>query len=246
MSAGILLVNKPAGKSSFALVAALRKITGVAKIGHAGTLDPFATGLMVMLIGKDFTRQSDSFLTNDKEYLTTIRFGIETDTYDPEGIIISTSDIVPTLEEVTNALCSQTGSIYQTPPMYSAKKVKGKKLYELARKGITIERAPSLVHIEPTLLSYEYPFLKLVVTCSKGTYIRSIAHDLGKMLGCGALLTELHRTRSGSFNVEDAIDGASILDRTIDPTLLERKLLNIAVQGVALDNNCLGQHPRNE
>lgn len=225
MNAGILLVNKPAGKSSFALVAALRKITGVAKIGHAGTLDPFATGLMVMLIGKEFTRQSDSFLTNDKEYLTTIRFGIETDTYDPEGIITFTSDIVPTLSEVTIALQSQTGSIHQTPPMYSAKKVKGKKLYELARKGITIERVPSLVHIEPTLLSYEYPFLKLAVRCSKGTYIRSIAHDLGKILGCGALLTELHRTRSGSFNIEDAIDGASILDRTIDPTLLESKLL---------------------
>lgn len=225
MTKGILLVNKPAGKSSFTLVAALRKITNVAKIGHAGTLDPFATGLMVMLIGKEYTKKSDSFLTNDKEYLATIRLGIETDTYDPEGAITATSDYVPSLMEVTKALESMTGQVEQTPPMYSAKKIKGKKLYELARKGITVERASSLVNIQPQLISYEYPYIKLSVTCSKGTYIRSIAHDLGRLLTCGALLTELHRTRSGSFNVNTSVDGASILDRTIALEKLESSLL---------------------
>lgn len=224
MSAGILLVNKPAGKSSFALVAALRKITGIAKIGHAGTLDPFATGLMVMLIGKEYTKKSDAFLSDDKEYLATIRLGIQTDTHDPEGIITAVSELVPSHENLVKSLCTLSGWVEQTPPMYSAKKVNGKKLYELARKGVTIERKPARVYIEPTLISYDYPFVKLRVKCSKGTYIRTIAHDLGTMLGCGACLTELHRTRSGAFSVEDAVDGASILDRTIDPKILAAQL----------------------
>jgi tRNA pseudouridine55 synthase len=225
-TSGILLVNKPTGKVSFSLVAALRKITNVSKIGHAGTLDPFATGLMVMLIGKQYTRMSDSFLTNDKEYITTVHLGIETDTYDPEGVIVSQSDLVPSLEEIKTALATLSGSVYQTPPMFSAKKKDGKKLYELARKGITIDRLPSLVHIEPVILSYEYPYLKLSVKCSKGTYIRSIAYDLGKLLGCGAHLSALHRTRSGNFDVEKAVDGACILDRSVDVTWVEQSLIS--------------------
>ncbi len=228
MSTGILLVNKPAGKSSFALVAALRKITAISKIGHAGTLDPFATGLMVMLIGKEYTRQSNAFLTNDKEYLATIRLGIQTDTHDPEGTITAVSEIVPSVEALIRALLSLSGWVQQTPPMYSAKKVNGKKLYELARKGVTIERAPALVYIEPTLISYEYPFVKMRVKCSKGTYIRTIAHDLGTLLGCGACLTELHRTRSGAFSVEGAMDGSLILERSIDSAHLVCKLLKSA------------------
>lgn len=222
---GILLVNKPIGKVSFSLVAALRKITQVAKIGHAGTLDPFASGLMVMLIGKQYTRLSDSFLTDNKEYITTIHLGIETDTYDREGTTLEKSPIIPTLEEVTDGLKKLSGWVYQTPPMFSAKKVKGKKLYELARKGLTVERTPALVYIETTLLSYEYPFIKLAVACSKGTYIRSIAHDLGAILGCGAHLTELHRTKSGNFHVDAAVDGAGILDRSVNVDWVQQALI---------------------
>lgn len=223
--AGILLVNKPIGKVSFSLVTALRKITSVSKIGHAGTLDPFASGLMVMLIGKEYTRQSDSFLNNDKEYIATVHLGIDTETYDPEGATTATSELIPSADDVATALKSLTGWVQQTPPMYSAKKSGGKKLYELARKGITIDRPPVLVHIEPTILSYEYPYIKLAVKCSKGTYIRSIAHDLGKILGCGAHLSTLHRTRSGNFHIDSAVDGSTILDRSATLDWIKNALL---------------------
>lgn len=206
MNEGILLVNKPKGKTSFNLVSRLRFLSGISKIGHAGTLDPFATGVMVMLVGKKFTKMSDLFLTQDKEYEATLHLGIATDTFDLEGKILSESSLIPTLEEVVQALSYFQGEIWQTPPMFSAKKVEGKKLYELARKGITIERKPVLVKLKTELLSYDYPFLTLRVSCSKGTYIRSIADDLGKHLRTGAHLTKLVRTRSGPFLLQDCIE----------------------------------------
>lgn len=221
---GILLIDKPIGKTSFSLVASLRKLLGVQKIGHAGTLDPFASGVMVMLIGKKYTRQSDQFLCNDKEYIAQVRLGIATDTYDVEGNTVSTSDKVPTLEEITTFLKDFQGTIEQTPPMFSAKKQKGKKLYELARKGITVERQPAIVTMQTDLLSYSYPFLQLRISCSKGTYIRCIGHDLGQKLGCGAHLTNLQRTRSGQFLLADCIDGQSITAGTIEPDLLKQHL----------------------
>lgn len=209
---GILLVNKPKGRTSFSLVAQLRRMTKIAKIGHAGTLDPFATGLMVMLIGKNYTRQSDQFLTHDKEYVTTLRLGMTTDTFDCEGKVLHHSDQIPLLQEIEAALLSFQGKILQIPPMFSAKKKNGKKLYELARKGITIEREPVEVSLTTALLSYEYPYLKLHIQCSKGTYVRSIGHDLGQMLGCGAHLEDLIRLRSGPFHLEDAIEGDQLDD----------------------------------
>lgn len=204
---GILLVNKPKGKTSFSLVAMLRRIYGVKKIGHAGTLDPFATGVMVLLVGKKYTRMSDQFLGQDKEYEAVIRLGIVTDSYDCDGETISTSDKVPSLDEISQVVAKFQGKIMQTPPMYSAKKVNGKKLYELARKGITIERESREVTVEMTVLSYEYPFLKVHVACSKGTYIRSLAFDIGNELGTGAHLSDLTRTRSGSFHLKDCLEG---------------------------------------
>ena len=204
---GVLLVDKPRGKTSFSLVTALRKKTGVQKIGHAGTLDPFATGLMVLLIGKDFTRLSDTFLSSEKEYETTLLLGTSTDSYDCDGQTTSTSDYIPTLHEVETALQKFQGTIQQTPPMFSAKKVQGKPLYKLARKGIEIPRAPVDVTLKTTLLSYAYPQLMLHVVCSKGTYIRSIAHDLGTLLTCGAHLCQLRRLRSGSFHLSESIPG---------------------------------------
>lgn len=209
---GILLVNKSKGRTAFSLVAQLRKVTRIQKIGHAGTLDPFATGLMVLLIGKNYTRKSDLFLNHDKEYVTTVKLGTTTDTFDCEGVVQSQSDYIPTLEEVENALQHFQGKVLQTPPMFSAKKKEGKKLYELARKGITIEREPVEVTLNTQLLSYEYPYLKLHVQCSKGTYVRAIGYDLGQMLGCGAHLQELIRLRSGPFHLEDAIDGDQLDD----------------------------------
>src|ERR1700733_12045023 len=213
---GILLVDKPAGKTSFSLIAALRKRIGVKTIGHAGTLDPFATGLMVLLVGRPYTRLSNSFLGQDKEYLTDIRFGIATDTYDHEGKIVSESSLEPTLENIVEALQAFQGEIEQIPPMYSAKKVQGRKLYEYARQGKTIERKPVRVHLNTELIAYQYPFLTLRIVCSKGTYVRSIAHDLGCNLGCGAHLSKLQRIRSGKFHLKDSVDGSLLDDISFD------------------------------
>jgi tRNA pseudouridine55 synthase len=205
---GVLLVNKPRDKTSFSLVGVLRRLLKVQKIGHAGTLDPFATGVMVMLIGKKYTRLSDSFLCADKEYVAQVYLGIETDSYDSDGIITNQSPLIPTLEQVQEALKSFTGEIDQVPPMFSAKKQGGKKLYELARKGICVERPAVRVMLTTQLLDYAYPYISLRIQCSKGTYIRSIAHDVGQLIGCGAHLSELQRTRSGSFLLEHCIDGS--------------------------------------
>jgi len=217
---GILLVNKAAGKTSFTLVAALRKRLGVRKIGHAGTLDPFATGVMVMLIGRRYTRLSDSFLCEDKEYRGRLFLGKTTDTYDCEGSEIATSSHIPSQEDIERVLTNFQGEIEQIPPMYSAKKIQGKKLYELARKGVEIERQPVKIHVKTTLLAYDYPYVDIQVTCSKGTYIRSIAYDIGQMLGCGAHLSSLVRTRSGCYLLEDCIEAADINDATFN--LLEK------------------------
>lgn len=221
---GILLINKPAGKTSFSLVRSLRRHLGVRKIGHAGTLDPFATGVMVMLVGKNFTRKSDQFLCQDKEYQAKIHLGVETDTYDCEGQVIGESDRVPTLEEIEEALKGFQGTIEQLPPMFSAKKVNGKKLYELARKGEVIERKPVKVTLHTELQSYNYPYLELHVRCSKGTYLRSIAHDLGEILETGAHLNSLIRTRSGSFRLDECLDGSLLDEKEIDPTQLTAHL----------------------
>jgi len=202
---GILLIDKPAEKTSFHLVAVLRKLLGVQKIGHAGTLDPFATGVMVMLIGKPYTSMAEKLQCQDKAYRATAHLGIETDSYDIDGNIVSQSDHIPTLSEIEQALQSFQGTIDQLPPMFSAKKQEGKKLYELARAGITVERQPKRVTVKTTLVEYNYPNLVLDIECSKGTYIRSIAQDLGKILGCGAHLSKLIRTRSGPFSLDECI-----------------------------------------
>lgn len=202
---GILLLNKPKGITSFGLVARLRRILGVKKIGHAGTLDPFATGVMVMLIGRNYTRLSDSFLCNDKEYVAELRFGQTTDTYDNEGEILAESDVVPSREALETVIAEYQGEIMQTPPMFSAKKVGGKKLCDLARKGQEVERKAVPVTVETTLLSYNYPHAVIRVAASKGTYIRSIGHEIGQKLGCGAHLSELQRIRSGKFPIDDCV-----------------------------------------
>jgi tRNA pseudouridine55 synthase len=208
---GFLLINKPEGRTSFSLIRALRKLTGIKKIGHAGTLDPFATGVMIILIGREYTRLSDMLLFQDKEYLANVSLGVSTDTYDCDGKVVARSKKIPTPEEIGTTVAKFQGELEQIPPMYSAKKVQGKKLYELARKGNTIERTPAKVQLTTHILSYAYPNLSLRITCSKGTYIRSVAHEIGQLLGCGAHLSKLKRTRSGSFCLEECIDG-NLLD----------------------------------
>lgn len=207
---GLLLVDKEKGRTAFYLVKVLRKISGIQKIGHAGILDPFATGVMVMLVGRPYTRISDTFLNNDKEYVATIKFGEATDTFDCDGTLIQTSDKIPTIAEIESVVAEFQGSIMQVPPMFSAKKVGGQKLYLLARKGIEIERSPVQIEVKTTILDYSYPELKIQVSCSKGTYIRSIASEIGEKLGCFGHLIALQRTRSGSFHLKDCIDAKSL------------------------------------
>lgn len=224
---GILPINKPVGKTSFHMVSLLRRVTGIRTIGHAGTLDPFATGVLVLLIGKNYTRLSNQFLNQDKQYRARIHLGISTETYDPEGEIMQTSDLIPTREEIDNTVLQFQGTILQVPPMFSAKKVQGKKLYELARKGITIEREPVQVTLRIETLGYAYPYLDLNVHCSKGTYIRSLAHDIGQMLGCGAHLSALERVRSGVFTIDECCE----VERLFDPLYNWQKHLQKHLKG---------------
>lgn len=215
---GILPVNKASGCSSFRLVELLRNRTGVKTIGHAGTLDPFATGVMVLLIDRAYTRLSDQFLNSDKQYRATVELGKTTDTFDRDGKVETTSDLVPTLEQLQSALTAFQGECMQVPPMFSAKKIAGKRCYDLARKGISVERASVRVQISTQLISYAYPYIELEVTCSKGTYIRSLAHDLGQSLGCGAMLDALIRTRVGPFLLSECVDQAHLSDPAFDLT----------------------------
>lgn len=220
---GILLIDKEADRTSFSLVHLLRKLTHVKKIGHAGTLDPFATGLLILLIGKKFTTLSGKMIDMDKEYEATVFLGKTSTTYDPEGPIEEVSSRIPTLEEILETLKSFQGTVEQIPPMFSAKKIQGKKLYNLARKGITVDRKPILVTLKTEFKEYCYPFLKLTITCTKGTYIRSIAHDLGQKLQVGAYLYALKRTRIGHYHLSDALVEERLKN---DPLSLSHHLLS--------------------
>lgn len=213
---GILLVDKPQGRTSFSLIRALRKSTQVQKIGHAGTLDPFATGVMILLIGRNYTRLSDKLLLEDKEYLAEVSLGVSTDTYDCDGKVLAHSKKIPDLQEIEAVLSYFQGEIDQIPPMFSAKKVGGKKLYSLARAGESIEREPARVKVKTDLLKYAYPHLILRINCSKGTYIRSIAHEIGEKLNACAHLSQLKRTRSGCFSIDQCIDGSFLYQEGYD------------------------------
>ena len=223
---GILPIDKPTGRTSFSLVSQMRRITGVQKIGHTGTLDPFASGVLILLIGKKYTRLSDTLLAADKQYAATLHLGVTTDSYDIDGTVLAHNPRIPPLKDIEQALAHFQGTLLQTPPMFSAKKVNGKKLYELARKGIEIERKAVPVTLHTTLLSYEYPYLKIDVRCSKGTYIRSLAHDMGQVLGCGAHLSALTRVQNGAYTLAQCCNGARLTDPTYNWTayLLNRPL----------------------
>lgn len=204
---GFLNIYKPKGKTSHDVVAILRRITKIKQIGHTGTLDPFAEGVLPVCIGKA-TRLIE-YLEDDKAYIGTVQFGKSTTTYDIEGDIKKISDKKVSLEEIEKVLSQFRGEIRQMPPIYSAIKVNGKKLYEYARKGEEIEIEPRVVNIyklEVVNFDEEKQILNLHIECSKGTYIRSIANDLGEALGCYGHLIKLIRIKAGRFIINEALN----------------------------------------
>ncbi len=201
---GIILVDKPEGFTSFDVVAKLRGILRERRIGHSGTLDPMSTGLLVVFVGRA-TRAVEFAESHEKEYIAALRPGIVTDTQDITGTVLKTSEKTFSRDDLLSVLPEFTGELLQTPPMYSAIKVGGKKLYELARKGVEIERESRPVTIKKLeFLGVENDDFLLRVVCSKGTYIRSLVSDIGERLGTGATLSKLRRTAAGEYSIKDA------------------------------------------
>lgn len=205
---GLLLIDKPAGWTSHDVVAKLRGILKIRAIGHAGTLDPFATGLLVLGVGKG-TKQLTALVGVDKEYFATIRLGATSDTFDKEGVIVEQSITKePTRDEIENTLNKFRGGYDQLAPLHSAKKIGGKKLYDLARAGKATEEMRPMKHVSIKHLSieqYAWPDLSIKVNCGSGTYIRSLADDIGRELGVGGYCVELRRTKVGDFDVKNAV-----------------------------------------
>lgn len=203
---GILLVDKPADHTSHDVVARLRGKLRMKRVGHAGTLDPMATGLLIMLVGKA-TRVSQYLTSLDKEYEGTIELGKVTDTQDAEGEVLETIPVPAFTEaEIRTSVTSFLGDQYQTPPMYSAVKVDGVPLYKSARKGEEVEREPRFIRVMSwDITRFALPHLDFRLRCTKGTYVRTLAHDLGRKLGCGAHLAALRRTASDKFHVSQAL-----------------------------------------
>lgn len=217
---GILLVDKPAGWTSHDVVGRLRRITGQRRIGHSGTLDPMATGLLVVFLGRA-TRAVEFAEGHDKAYTALLRPGVVTDTLDTTGNVLATSPERPTRSELESALGAFRGEIEQLPPMYSALKHNGKKLYEIARAGGEVERKPRPVTIYRLECTGERDGdFVLEVECSKGTYIRTLCDDIGRALGCGACMSGLRRTRAGGFDVKDALTLEEIERRGAENCLL--------------------------
>jgi tRNA pseudouridine55 synthase len=202
---GVINIYKPIGMSSFDVVAKIRKLSKSKKVGHTGTLDPEASGVLPICIGKA-TKIVDYIMSETKVYVAEMKLGIVTDSYDREGKILENNLVNVSETQIKEAVCSFIGQIEQVPPMYSALKVNGQRLYELARKGIEIERKSRLINIyDIKILSINLPSVIMEVTCSKGTYIRSLCYDIGKKLNCGAAMWNLERSATGSFIKEESI-----------------------------------------
>ncbi len=218
MKEGILIVNKPSGLTSHDVVARIRKRFGIKKVGHAGTLDPLATGVLVVLLGK-YTKMSDRLMGLDKAYRATMLLGRKTDSADIQGKTIAEHayDQI-NLERIKHVFQEFVGTIDQRPPMYSAIKFKGKKLYELARKGIVVDREPRTITIEKLeILNFQPPSVEFMMECSKGTYVRQLADDIGERLGCGACISQIERTKVGSYRLNEAIRLEEINESHIQP-----------------------------
>jgi len=221
---GAILVDKPAGPTSHDVVDAIRRKFGIKKVGHCGTLDPNATGLLIIVLGRG-TKLSERLMGDDKVYEGTVKFGEATDSYDCDGELTASLPVMPmTLDQLNEEAATFIGDILQVPPMVSAIKKNGVPLYKLARKGIEVEREPRLIHVYNfRFTEYAEPFGKCRVACTKGTYIRSLAHDLGQKLGCGAHLTALRRCASGKFDVADALPLEAILQ--LGTAQLEKRVI---------------------
>jgi tRNA pseudouridine55 synthase len=212
---GAILVDKPAGPTSHDVVDAIRRRFQIKKVGHCGTLDPNATGLLIIVLGRG-TKLSEKLMGDDKVYEGSIKFGATTNSYDADGEILETKPVpLLTLDGLNEAAATFIGDQMQMPPMVSAIKMNGVPLYKLARKGIEVVREPRLIHIYNfRFTQYQEPLGQFRVACTKGTYVRSIAHDLGQKLGCGAHLATLRRSVSGKFDVADALPLDTILKLT--------------------------------
>lgn len=211
MSSGILNIDKPRGPTSHDIVKMVRRLTGIRRVGHAGTLDPLASGVLVVCVGRPATRVVEYLMTARKTYRVDVRLGIVTDTYDAEGKILAENPVEVNREQVEAAMDRFMGPIWQTPPMYSAIKYKGQPLHRLARQGIEVEREPRQVEIfRLELISWRRDSCTLELDCSSGTYVRSLVYDLGQALGCGAYVTALTRWASGIFRLEDGVAPAEL------------------------------------
>ncbi|HEV2327961.1 MAG TPA: tRNA pseudouridine(55) synthase TruB [Verrucomicrobiae bacterium] len=221
---GAILVDKPSGPTSHDVVDAIRRKFGIKKVGHCGTLDPNATGLLIIVLGRG-TKLSEKLMGDDKVYEGTIRFGASTSSYDADGEVLETRPVPPlTLEQLNELAGEFIGDQMQTPPMVSAIKMDGVPLYKLARKGVEVEREPRLVHIYNfRFTNYSGPDGEFRLACTKGTYVRSVAHELGQKIGCGAHLAALRRSASGKFDVADATRLDSVLNMTTSE--LEKKVV---------------------
>jgi tRNA pseudouridine55 synthase len=221
---GAILIDKPAGPTSHDVVDAIRDTFQVKKAGHCGTLDPAATGLLIIVLGKG-TKLSERLMGDDKVYEGAVKFGETTDSYDADGELVASLPVLPmTLEEINEAAAAFQGDQMQMPPMVSAVKVKGVPLYKLARQGVEVERKPRLVHIYSfRFSSYAEPIGHFRLACTKGTYVRAAAHELGQKLGCGAHLVSLRRTVSGKFNVKDAMPLEELIK--LAPSEFEKRVL---------------------
>ena len=205
---GIFNINKPIGVTSTEVVRKIKKLTGIKKVGHAGTLDPLASGVLPICVGKA-TRIIEYLIDQDRSYRGIINLGIETDTFDKEGSIVSENNgyKIPSRVEIINALALFIGDIQQIPPMYSAIKINGERLYDLARKGVNLELKSRPVKVfDISLLDWNNPSLDIEIHCGKGFYVRSLANDLGRELGTGAYLNRLIRLKHGSFSIENSIE----------------------------------------
>ncbi len=221
---GAILIDKPAGPTSHDIVDAIRRQFRIKKVGHCGTLDPNATGLLIIVLGRG-TKLSEKLMSSDKVYEGTIKFGETTDSFDADGVVTGSQPVPPLTLELLNAEADKfVGDQMQLPPMVSAVKIKGVPLYKLARKGLEVERKERMIHIYTfRFTDYTEPFARFRVACTKGTYVRSLAHDLGQRLGCGAHLKTLRRAVSGKFDVADAIEFEEVMN--LSPAELEKRVI---------------------
>lgn len=221
---GALLIDKPAGPTSHDVVDAIRRRFAIKKVGHCGTLDPNATGLLIIVLGRG-TKLSERLMSDDKVYEGTIKFGETTNSYDADGELVASLPVPPmTLEQLNEAAAEFIGDQMQIPPMVSAIKKDGVPLYKLARKGVEVAREPRLIHIYNfRFTDYQEPLGTFKIACTKGTYVRSLAHELGEKLGCGAHLATLRRSASGNYDARDATPLDVVLSWT--PVQLEQKVI---------------------